>query len=108
MKTNTKAEAMTLFEQQRSEFLSNARWTAYQIGKHKGNVTIDDVREEIKIPSFINGKVLGAVFNQKDHMGNPLWEKIGTTKTRVKSSHGRDVSVWRHVDWKSNQVDLFN
>ena len=106
MKIQSKADAMTLFEQQRAEFLANARWVAYKIGQKKGSVTIDDVRDEIKIPSFITGKVLGAVFNQRDHNDEPLWEKIGTTKTKIKSSHGRDISVWRHKDFHSYQDQL--
>lgn len=108
MKIQSKSEAMTLFEKERADFLANARWTAYQIGKNKGAVTIDDVRSEIKVPSFVNAKVLGAVFNQRDHMDKPLWEKIGYQQTKVKSSHGRLVTVWRHVDWKTSQIDLFN
>lgn len=108
MKAMTKDQAFDYFEKERQEFLANARWTAYQIGKHKGAVTIDDVRAEIKVPSFVNAKVLGAVFNQRDHMDKPLWEKIGHQPTKVKSSHGRLVTVWRHVDWKSSQIDLFN
>ena len=103
MKTKTKSEAMTLFEKERAEFLANARWIAYKIGQKKGSVTIDDVREEIKIPSFITGKVLGAVFNQRDHMDKPLWEKVGYKPTTIKSSHGRLVTVWRHKDFHSYQ-----
>lgn len=108
MKTNSKAEAMTLFEQQRSEFLAHARDVAYHIGKNRGSVTIDDVKDEVKVPSWVNAKVLGAVFNQKDHNGDPLWEDVGRTKTRDKSSHGREIKVWRHVDFKSSQSSLFN
>ena len=103
---NSKAEAMSLFEKTRQEFLAEARWVAYKIGQHKGSVTIDDVREEIKVPSWVNAKVLGAVFNQRDHMDKPLWEKIGYTPTKTKTSHGRIISVWRHVDFKSNQGQL--
>lgn len=102
----SKQEAFDMFEERRAAFLAEARWIAYKIGQKKGSVTIDDVREEIKIPSFITGKVLGAVFNQRDHMDKPLWEKIGTTKTKIKSSHGRDISVWRHKDFHSHQDQL--
>lgn len=103
MKIQSKQEAFDIFEDQRAEFLANARWIAYKIGQKKGSVTIDDVRQEIKIPSFITGKVLGAVFNQKDHNDEPLWEKVGYKPTTVKSSHGRLVTVWRHKDFHSYQ-----
>lgn len=95
-----KSQAMTLFEQQRAEFLSNCRWIAYKIGQRKGNVTIDDVRAEVKIPSWVDGRVMGAVFNTED------WEKVGYTTTKIKASHGRPIAVFRHKDFKSYQGEL--
>lgn len=85
----TKQTALNLFEITRKEFLESCRWIARKIAKAKGNVTIDDVRNEVKIPLNIDARVLGAVFNTPD------FEKVGYTSTKIKSSHGRPISVFR-------------
>ena len=85
----TKQQALNLFEVTRGEFLLFARWVAKKIAKKQGNVTIDDIRNEVKVPLNLDGRVLGAVFN------TPEWEKVGYAQTKVKSSHGRVVAVWR-------------
>ena len=84
-----KQTALNLFEITRSEFLSNCRWIARKIAKAKGNVTIDDVRNETKIPLGIDGRVMGAVFNTPD------FEKVGYSTTKIKTSHGRPIAVFR-------------
>ncbi|MFA6335617.1 MAG: hypothetical protein WCX48_08705 [Bacteroidales bacterium] len=81
--------AMGLFETTRKDFLSNCRWIAKKIAERKGNVTIDDIRDEVKIPLNIDGRVMGAVFN------TPEFVKTGYTLTKVKSSHGRPIAVFR-------------
>lgn len=88
---NTKQEAFDLFEQKRKEFLEYARWIAVREYKKKGNLTIDDVRDQVKVPEGVNAKVFGAVFN-KD------WEIVGYVKTTRQTSHGRRVAVWRLVN----------
>lgn len=85
----TKQQALGLFEITRSEFLANCRWIARRIAKQKGHATIDDVRNEVKIPLGIDGRVMGAVFNTPD------FEKVGYTNTKIKSSHGRPIAVFR-------------
>ena len=84
----TKQQALNLFEATRLEFLEYARWVAKRIAEKKGHVTIDDIRGEISVPLNLDGRVLGAVFN------TPEWEKVGYSTTKIKSSHGRFVSVW--------------
>lgn len=79
---------MNLFETNRREFLELARWVAIKIAKRQGNVTIDDVRAEVKVPLNLDGRVLGAVFN------SPEFEKVGYTTTKVKTSHGRPIAVF--------------
>lgn len=87
-KTNSKQQAMNLFEATRIEFLDYARWVARKICLEKGHVTIDDVRELVSLPPGIDGRVYGAVFKEKD------WIKTGFTQTKIKSSHNRPISVF--------------
>jgi len=87
---NTKQQAFDLFEQKRKEFLEYCRWLAVREYKKKGNITIDDVREQVKIPEGVNGKVFGAVFN-KD------WEIVAYVKTTRQTSHGRKIGVWKYI-----------
>lgn len=90
---NTKQEAMDLFAKQRAEFLEYCRWVAIKLYKQKGNITIDDVREEVKLPMNINGRVFGAVFNDD-------WELVSYVKTTRQTSHGRVVGVWKYLGSK--------
>lgn len=84
----TKQMAFDVFELQRKEFLDYARWTARKICQEKGHVTTDDVREIVQLPKGIDGRVYGAIFNNKE------WVKTGYTQTKVTSSHGRIIAVY--------------
>jgi len=88
---NSKQEAFDLFKKTRKEFLDYCRWVAVREYKRKGNITIDDVREQVKIPEGVNAKVCGAVFD-KD------WEIVAYVKTTRQTSHGRIVAVWKLVN----------
>ncbi len=96
MKTRTKEEAFDLFENHRAEFLSSARLMADMIYKSKGSVTTDDIRHSIDIPETINKKVLGCVFNTKE------WVLVGYTKSKVKTSHGRTIGIFKKA------IDIVN
>ena len=96
-----KKQALDLFEIKRKEFLSNARWVAKRLAYKKGQVTIDDVREQVKIPDFIDGRVMGAVFNRDE------WEKVGYINTKVKSSHGRPVAVFKLLGEEPSQMGMW-
>jgi len=87
----TKQQAFDLFEQKRKEFLDFCRWIAIREYKKKGNITIDDVREQVKLPEGVNGKVFGAVFD-KD------WEIVTYVKTTRQTSHGRRVALWKLIN----------
>ena len=87
----TKQEAMNLFSVKRKEFLDYCRWVAVRLYRERGNITIDDVRDEVKLPLNINGKVFGAVFNTDD------WELVSYVKTTRQTSHGRRVAVWKYT-----------
>lgn len=89
--TQSKQEAMDLFERTRKEFLGHCRWVAKRIYQQKGNVCIDDVREQVQLPDGVNGKVFGAVFNSAE------WERVGYTQTKIKTSHSRTIGVFRLV-----------
>lgn len=86
--TQSKQQALDLFEEHRKAYLSHARDVAERIFYAKGHVTTDDVREECPVPSMFSAKVLGAVFNKE------RWESTGFTQTKIKTSHGRVVRVW--------------
>jgi len=88
MKTETKEQALIILENTRSEFLQTARQIARTVYAIKGHVTIDDIRERIEIPENIDGRVMGAVFNRSE------WKSIGFTKTKIKTSHSRPISVF--------------
>jgi hypothetical protein len=91
---NSKQQAFDLFAQKRKEFLEYCRWVAVRLYKQRGNITIDDVRDEVPLPLGINGKVFGAVFNTED------WELISYVKTTRQTSHGRRVAVWKYIGSK--------
>lgn len=80
---------MDLFEKTRSEFLANARWTARILLEHQPTVTSDDIRRHIQLPEGISCKCWGAVFSTEE------FEKIGYTQTKIKTSHGRPIAIWR-------------
>lgn len=84
----TKQQALNLFEKTREDFLRHCRWTAHRIAERKGEITIDDVRLQVKLPDGIDGRVFGAVFD-KD------WEKTGYVNSKQKENHGRPIATWR-------------
>ncbi len=96
MKTRTKEEAFDLFENHRAEFLAYARSVADEFYKFNGSVTTDNIRNLIDIPETINKKVLGCVFNTKE------WVLIGYTKSKVKTSHGRTIGIFKKA------IDIVN
>jgi hypothetical protein len=96
MTISNKQAALDLFEDKRREFLDLCRWVADRIYQEKGNVTIDDVRAEVKLPLGIDGRVFGAVFNKSD------WEKVGYTQTNTATSHGRPIGVFVRKSYPKN------
>lgn len=88
--TSTKEEALSLLEEKRSEFLALCRKEALRIYLENGQVTIDDVRDVVELPSDIDGRVFGAVFNSKS------WERIGYTTTKRPTSHRRPIAIFKH------------
>ncbi len=97
----TKPQALGLFEMTRREFLEHCRWVAKRVAQNRlsRQATIDDVREQVKLPYGIDGRVFGAVFNTDQ------WEAIGFTKSKQKINHGRPITVFR---LKGEQPQLFS
>ena len=92
MTTQTKEEAMTLFEQYRREWLHAARAFARGLGKAGVVVTINDVRKfGPPIPEGVDPRVAGAVFLRSE------WERLGYTSSARRVSHGRPVAKFRLI-----------
>ncbi len=69
-------------------WVKNAREIAVRICRERGEVTADDVWEEVPHkPS--ERRAMGAVFNNK------VFEKVGYTQTKRKEAHARPIAVFR-------------
>ena len=101
-KTETKEEALKLLQETRSEFLYQCKKIAISHALKNGSVTIDDVRDKIELPEGIDGRVFGAVFNNKDFV------KVGYTETKRKTSHKRPIAVFELDEDVKNLWNLMN
>ena len=72
-----------------SEFLTKAREIAIKIAKKQGQVTADDVRAKLEIPSKIGVNVMGSVFVSK------LFKDVGYTRSKRKEARGRLIKVYK-------------
>ncbi len=81
---------MTLdtFEFRDSEFLNQCRSVAKRIAMERGQVSINDIRDRVKLPPNVNPSVLGAVFR------NSQFKPIGYTEARHPSAHARAIRVY--------------
>jgi hypothetical protein len=79
---------LDMFEVRDADFLNSCRSLAMQIAKRKGEVSINDIREHIKVPSGVHPSVLGAVFRTKQ------FRKIGHCEASHKEAHARIVRVY--------------
>ncbi len=87
MSLDSKEAAMEAFERARAEFLDAARAVLSQkpIG---ARMTVDDVRAVVPIPDGIDGRVMGAVFNQEG------WQADGYANSKRRECHGRPIRVF--------------
>lgn len=99
----TKDQALGLFEQARAELLAHSRWVAKRIANSRitRQVTIDDIREQVKLPYGVDGRVFGAVFNTDE------WEAVGFARSKQKVNHGRPITIFRLKTAEPNQATLF-
>jgi hypothetical protein len=79
---------LDFFEERDSEVLSRCRSLAVQIAKRQGEVSINDVRKHIQVPSGTHPSVLGAVFRTKQ------FRKIGLCEASHPEAHARIVRVY--------------
>jgi hypothetical protein len=56
---------MELFRQSRQDYLEQAREVAIRLCRENGSATVDEVRKELPIPSYIKPSVMSGVFIYK-------------------------------------------
>lgn len=78
---------MDLFEQNREDYLTEARSAAESLANERGVITVNDVREVCPPPKDVDPRVMGAIFRSK------AWEKVGyISSTRA---HMRPIAQFR-------------
>jgi hypothetical protein len=86
-----KDQALQAFEENRKAFLEHCRYVARAVANAREDrqVTIDDIRERVRLPDGMDGRVFGAVFSKDE------WEAVGFRKSRQKINHGRPITVFK-------------
>jgi hypothetical protein len=79
---------LDFFEHRDSDFLNHCRSLAVQIAKRQGEVSINDIRRHIQVPSGTHPSVLGAVFRTKQ------FRKVGLCEASHPEAHARIVRVY--------------
>lgn len=92
MYTAEQARDMIMLEHERVKagYLWAARTIAARICKQKGEVTINDIRDQLPPPESMHPSVLGAVFRNKQFKHTGRY----TTAKHV-SSHARKVGIYK-------------
>ena len=85
----TKRVQLDIFEQRDNEFLERCRNLARLICRERGQVSINDIREFVTVPSGVHPSVLGAVFRTKE------FRPVGYTEATHKEAHARAVRVYQ-------------
>lgn len=100
-----KDEAMSLFTRDRKELLETCRYLARHLASRnpRHEITIDEVRQNFKVPAWINPKFFGAVFSNDSD-----WEQVGYKKSTRKEANGRPIGIWRYKNAPKGQETLFN
>lgn len=82
--TQSRDEALELFEVHRAEWLAAARQTAILLYRREQRpITVDEVRAECPPPAGVDPRVMGAVFSG--------WTPVGFTNSRRRTCHGRPI-----------------
>ena len=87
---------LCLFEQRDTAFLEQCRALAVEICRRTGQVSINDIRAELRLPAEIHPSVLGAVFRSKK------FTAIGFTEATHKAAHARVVRVYQLTEEETN------
>ena len=83
---------LDFFEHRDSEFLNHCRSLAVQIARRQGEVSINDIRKHIQVPTGTHPSVLGAVFRTKQ------FRKVGLCEASHPEAHARIVRVYELAD----------
>lgn len=85
---------LSFYEENKARTLEAIRRTARHICYEKGSVTTDDIREHMgdMLPSFLDMRIMGAALGDKS-----MFQCVGYTKTRRKSSHGRPIGIFKII-----------
>lgn len=79
---------LDLFELRDSEFLTACRSIAKRVAMERGQVSINDIRELVELPTNMNPSVFGAIFRVRE------FKPVGFTEAKHKSAHARAVRVY--------------
>ena len=82
-------EALDWLKTRRKQYFHNARVVAMRLVRENGEVTVDTLRDVYPPPPDWDARVLGAVLRDR------VFVKIGSTQTARKSSHARDIGIFR-------------
>ena len=77
---------MNLFQENKHEWIRKARDIARSLVLEYGEVTADDIHDAIPIPSWIDGRCMGAVFHGM--------RCIRYQKSKRKVNHHRPIGVF--------------
>lgn len=89
--TMNKQESLDLFFHNENKRILAEEITdqAVLICKKMNTVTVDELRKVVTLPENTDARIFGAVLARK------IFEPVGFTTTKVKSSHGRPIRVFR-------------
>ena len=79
---------LDLFELRDAEFLERCRALAVQIARHKGTVSINDIRDLVSAPPGVSPSVFGAVFKGRQ------WQVVGITQATHPQAHARLIRIY--------------
>jgi len=88
---------LPLFNQTRSEWLSEARKAAYLLAITRGwkgsppELTTDDIHKHCPLPDGIDPRVMGAVFRTNQ------WRKVGYINSTRATCHNRPIAIFQLV-----------
>jgi hypothetical protein len=87
MTTQSRDEALDLFEVHRAAWLAEARQAAILLYRRvERPITVDDVRAECPPPGYYDPRVMGAVFTG--------WNAVGYINSRRRACHGRPIRLF--------------
>ena len=80
---------LPLFEENRADWLADARAVALSLGEAQTEVSIDDVRKRLPPPMGQDPRVMGAVFERK------YWTRVRVERSARRRCHNRPITIWQ-------------